>query len=127
MERGVGNVDAALEGAREAMSARGVFGEPVERDGVVVIPAARVSGGAGGGGGGDAEGNGGAGTGFGLTARPVGAFVVRGGEVSWRPAIDVTRIVVGALVVLAVGLLYLRARTKARARAKKAMAEARAR
>jgi uncharacterized spore protein YtfJ len=107
------------------MSARGVFGEPVERDGVVVIPAARVSGGAGGGGGGGTEGNGGAGSGFGLTARPVGAFVVRGGEVSWRPAVDVTRIVLGGQVVLAFGLLYLRTRAKARAR--RARAEARAR
>jgi uncharacterized spore protein YtfJ len=125
MERGSGNVDAALEGAREAMTARGVFGKPVERDGVVVIPAARVSGGAGGGGGGDTEGNGGAGSGFGLTARPVGAFVLKGGEVTWRPAVDVTRIVLGGQVVLAVGLLYLR--TRAKARAKRARAEARAR
>jgi uncharacterized spore protein YtfJ len=125
MERGLGSVDAALGGARDAMSARGVFGEPVERDGVVVIPAARVSGGAGGGGGGGTEGNGGAGSGFGLTARPVGAFVVRGGEVSWRPAVDVTRIVLGGQVVLAFGLLYLRTRAKARAR--RARAEARAR
>jgi hypothetical protein len=36
MERGSSTVDAALEGAREAMTARGVYGEPVERDGVVV-------------------------------------------------------------------------------------------
>jgi uncharacterized spore protein YtfJ len=127
MERGSGtmNVDAALEGARDAMTARGVFGKPVERDGVVVIPAARVSGGAGGGGGGDTEGNGGAGSGFGLTARPVGAFVLKGGEVIWRPAVDVTRVVVGAQLVAVAGLIYLRAR--ARARARQARAEARAR
>jgi uncharacterized spore protein YtfJ len=125
MDRALGNVDAALKGARDAMSTRGVFGEPVERDGVVVIPAARVSGGGGGGGGGDTEGNGGAGSGFGLSARPVGAYVLKGGEVSWRPAVDVTRIVLGGQVVLAVGLLYLR--TRAKAKAKRAKAEARAR
>jgi hypothetical protein len=51
--------------------------------------------------------------------------VVRGGEVSWRPAVDVTRIVLGGQVVLAFGLLYLR--TRAKARAKRARAEARAR
>jgi hypothetical protein len=41
--------------------------------------------------------------GLGLYARPAGAFVVRDGEVSWRPAIDVTQIVVtgiGALVAV---------------------------
>ena len=41
-----------IEGVREALSVRQVFGEPVERDGVTVIPAATVIGGGGGGGGG---------------------------------------------------------------------------
>ncbi len=40
-----------IKGAREALSVRQVFGEPVERDGVTVIPAATVIGGGGGGGG----------------------------------------------------------------------------
>lgn len=50
------------------MKVKQVFGEPYERDGITVIPAAAVSG--GGGGGGDASEAGGAG--FGLSARPVG-------------------------------------------------------
>jgi uncharacterized spore protein YtfJ len=58
--------------AREAIRLKQVFGEPYERDGIAVIPAAAVSG--GGGGGGDANEAGGAG--FGLSARPVGAFRV---------------------------------------------------
>ena len=41
----------ALQAARDAVSAKRVFGEPVERHGVTVIPAASVIGGGGGGGG----------------------------------------------------------------------------
>ena len=41
----------AMKRAREAVSARQVIGEPIERDGVTVIPAATVFGGGGGGGG----------------------------------------------------------------------------
>ena len=39
------NVDEMLTGARDAMRASIVFGEPVERDGLTVIPAAKVRGG----------------------------------------------------------------------------------
>jgi uncharacterized spore protein YtfJ len=90
------NVDELLEGAREAITARRVYGDPIEQEGVTVIPAAAVGG--GGGGGGDADHNGGAG--FGLRARPVGAYVIRGQDVTWVPAIDVTRLAVVALGAL---------------------------
>lgn len=73
-------VDELLQGARDAMSVRRVYGEPVEAEGVTVVPAAIVVG--GGGGGGDADDNGGGG--FGLMARPVGAWVISDGVVSWR-------------------------------------------
>ena len=78
--------------ARDVFSARLVYGEPVERDGTVVIPAAAVCGGGGGG-----EDDTGTlpvreGAGFGVFARPVGAFVVRGESVIWVPAVDVTRL-----------------------------------
>ncbi|MDJ0397913.1 MULTISPECIES: hypothetical protein [Rhodococcus] len=33
------------------------------------------------------------GGGFGVGARPVGAYVISGGNVSWRPAVDVNRLV----------------------------------
>ena len=36
---------------RDAITVKRAFGEPYERDGIVVIPAARVGGGGGGGGG----------------------------------------------------------------------------
>ena len=70
------NVDELLQGARDAIAAKRVYADPVERDGVTVVPAASVRG--GGGGGGDNENNGGAG--FGLAARPVGAYVIGPGE-----------------------------------------------
>ena len=44
-----------LKGARDALSVHQVFGEPVERDGVTIIPAATVIGGGGGGGGRELE------------------------------------------------------------------------
>jgi uncharacterized spore protein YtfJ len=89
------NVDEVLAGARDAITVKRVFGDPVETDGVTVIPAARVGG--GGGGGGDSDNNGGAG--FGLGARPVGAYVIKDGEVTWKPAIDVNRIIALALML----------------------------
>ncbi len=111
-------VAGVLDRAREAMSVKRVFGEPYEKDGVAVIPVAKVRGGAGGGGGEGPEGQGGgSGSGFGMTARPVGAFVIKGGEVAWRPAVDVNRIVLGAQVVTIVALFTIRAVVKARSRA----------
>lgn len=94
------DVDEILRGAREAISVEKVFGEPIEEDGVTVIPAASVRG--GGGGGGDTEGNGG--SGFGLTASPVGAYVVKDGEVSWKPAVDPNRMILGWQIVSAFAL-----------------------
>lgn len=100
------NVDELLEGARDAITARRVYGEPIEQEGVTVVPAAAVAG--GGGGGGDAEANGGGG--FGLRAKPAGAYVIRGGEVTWVPAVDVNRIVFLSLSALVLLALVLRRR-----------------
>jgi uncharacterized spore protein YtfJ len=103
------NVDEMLAGAREAMTVKKVYGDPIERDGITIIPAARVSG--GGGGGGDAQQN--AGGGFGVSARPVGAYVVRGSEVTWEPALDVTRTAMMGMLTGIVALLVLRSVLKA--------------
>ena len=93
-----------------------VFGQPYERDGVTVIPAAVLY--AGGGGGGNSAGQGegqpqpagaqGLGGGLGLVARPVGAFVIKDGEVRWQPALDLTRVIAGGQVLSVVALLTLR-------------------
>jgi len=53
-----------------------------------------------------------------MSARPVGAFVIRDGEMTWRPAVDVTRIVLGAQVVAVVALLTLRRIVKIRSKAR---------
>lgn len=105
-------VDEIVTGVREAISVKRVFGEPYERDGVTIIPVAAVGG--GGGGGGDTEGNGGGG--YGLAARPVGAYVVRDGEVSWKPAVDMARMALIGLAGLVVlrGMLPWRARRRRR-------------
>jgi uncharacterized spore protein YtfJ len=105
--------------ARDALTVKRVFGEPYEKDGATVVAVATVRGGAGGGGGEGPEGEGkGSGGGFGMSARPVGMFVIRGDELSWRPAVDVNRIVLGGQVVAVVALLTLRSIVKARAKSR---------
>jgi uncharacterized spore protein YtfJ len=95
---------------------RRVYGDPIERDGTVVIPAAAVAGGGGGGGGVDQLGQTGTGSGFGLHARPVGAFVIRDGEVRWEPAVDPERRLAISAAIVAVGLLTLRSIARRRRR-----------
>ena len=97
------NVDELLSGARDAMSVKKVFGETIEQDGLTIIPAAKVGG--GGGGGGDVDGNGGAG--FGLAAKPAGVYIVKDGEVRWKPAVNPNAIVVGWQIVAAFALFVL--------------------
>lgn len=100
------------------------FGPVVERDGCTVIPVAYVFGGGGGGGGGPAGGGWpgrplpavdeppsekpppprtpGEGGGFGVVSWPIGAYVIKNGEVRFRPVFDV-----GGLSLLAVGIIRL--------------------
>jgi uncharacterized spore protein YtfJ len=110
--------------AREAITVRRVFGDPVERDGMTLIPAAAVQGGAGGGGGQDADGAGGGGSGFGLTARPVGAFVIKDGEVRWEPALDLNRTILMGQIGFIVAVLAWRSVARARMKARRAEARA---
>ncbi len=101
-----------MQQARDALTVKRVFGEAYERDGVTVIPAASIRGGAGGGRGEgatpDGSGSGsGSGGGFGLTAKPAGAYVIEENKVRWQPAVDVNRIILGGQVVAIVLLLVL--------------------
>jgi uncharacterized spore protein YtfJ len=110
-----------LEKVRGSLTARAVVAEPITQDGLTIVPVARISGGGGGGGGGTepgAEGEEGSGTGggFGVSSRPVGAFVIKDGTVGWRPAIDVNRIILGGQIVAVVALLTIRAIVKSRRR-----------
>jgi uncharacterized spore protein YtfJ len=114
------DVQDVIAQAKDTLTVKRVFGEPYEKDGVTVIPAARVQGGAGGGTGEDPNSQGrGSGSGFGVTARPVGAFIIRDGDLHWRPAVDVNRIILGGQVVVVVALLTVRAIIRSRSRAKR--------
>jgi uncharacterized spore protein YtfJ len=115
------NVQELMAQVQDGASVKRVFGEPYEKDGVTVVPVAKIGGG-GGGGGGEGEGEGGKGKGKGwgggggFGAQAVGAFVIKDGNVHWRPAVDVTAIILRAQAVLIAALLTLRAIEKARAR-----------
>ena len=99
---------AIIERARDVLTVRRVFGDPIERDGITIIPAAKVRG--GGGGGGDTEGNGGGG--FGVSATPAGAYVIKNGTVRWEPALDLGRTIFMGQLVGVVFLLTLRSVVK---------------
>jgi uncharacterized spore protein YtfJ len=105
------DVKETIEAARDSMSAKRVYTEPYERDGVTVIGAAAVQGG-GGGGGSDTEERSDGGSGFGLTARPVGAYVIREGEVRWQPAFDLNRTILGCQLLGLVALLLTHLRLR---------------
>jgi uncharacterized spore protein YtfJ len=95
------DVQQLLESARDAITVRRVFGDPIDQNGVRIIPAARIRGGGGGGSGSAPGGEGGSGAGFGVLANPAGAFVVRDDDVTWRPAVNAERIVLATLLFAA--------------------------
>jgi uncharacterized spore protein YtfJ len=110
-------VDEILDGARDTLTVGRVYGEPFEKDGLVVIPAATVRGGGGGGEGEPGEGQpGGSGAGFGMSAQPTGAYQIRGDELTWVPAPDVTKLVISSQVFAIVALLIIRSILKRRAK-----------
>jgi uncharacterized spore protein YtfJ len=86
-----------------------VFGEPVQHGDILVVPVARIRGGAGGGTGTEStEDLSNSGGGGGFEATPVGVFVLKNGSAEWHPALDVTRIAIGGQVVAVVLALVLR-------------------
>lgn len=106
-----------LSTAGDAITVRRVYADPYEKDGVTIIAGAMVAGGGGGGGGHDEKGQEGEGGGFGVNARPSGAFIIKDGRVSWRPAVDVNQLfaVIGAV---AVATLFAWARSRRAHRAR---------
>jgi uncharacterized spore protein YtfJ len=109
-------LETVLDRARDVGTVRRAFGDPYEKDGITVIPAASVQGGGGGGEG--PQGQGGTGGGFGGTARPAGAFVIQDGTVRWQPAVDVNRV----LALGVVALLVIRSIVRTRAKTKRTLA-----
>jgi uncharacterized spore protein YtfJ len=108
-----------LAQARDVMTVRQVFGEPIERDGATVIPVAKVMGGGGGGESGsqvehdgagagpESSGKTDAGGGFGFRAVPAGVYVIKDGKVSWEPALNLNRVILGGQLVGVVFFLVL--------------------
>lgn len=107
-----------MDRVRDLLTVERVVGAPIERDGVTLIPVVALRGGGGGGGGegvsdlpqndlaGGGPGRGsGAGMGFGVSAHPVGAYVIKNGSVSWQPSVDPARM---GLVAVAMAFLMFR-------------------
>lgn len=112
----------AMGDVREAMTVKRVFGEPLEQDGVMVVPVGHVRGAMGGGmGEGPVEEAGehaqGTGGGAWLNAKPVGVFEIREGRARWLPAVDVNRVILGGQIVGVVALLVLGGIVRERTRA----------
>ncbi len=103
--------------ARDLLTVRRVFGEPIQQGDVTLVPVARVMGGSGYGDGdgewrkptdSDETGTGsGSGGGFGVNVTPVGVYVVRGTDVTWQPAMDLNRTILGGQIVGALALLLI--------------------
>jgi uncharacterized spore protein YtfJ len=113
----------------DGATASRVFGTPITQDGSIVLPVAKVAGGAGGGtgtggmaggAGADAgtDGREGSGTGggVGLSATALGVFVIRDGKVSWQPALDLNRDILGGQVGAPAALLVVAALIRSRRR-----------
>lgn len=92
-------VKAVFDGVRDSFTVSRVFGEPISKDGVMIVPATRIAGGGGGGGGSDGRHDrstvdsgpdvaGGLGMGFGGVSKPAGAFVFKDGDVRWVPIVN---------------------------------------
>lgn len=115
-----GGVLALMERARDVMTVKRVYGDPIEKNGVTIIPAANVRGGGGGGSGEGPESQGrGWGGGFGVSAGPAGVYVIGAdGTVKWRPAVDVNRAAMMGQLVAIVFFLTVRSVVKALAKRK---------
>lgn len=109
-----------LEGMAEKLGvhakASAVFADPVERDGVTVIPVAKVRWGFGGGGGSGrgraGETGGGSGGGGGVMASPMGYIEIANGRARFRRITDPSAAVPLILAGGIIGLLFLRAVTR---------------
>jgi uncharacterized spore protein YtfJ len=101
-------IDEILAQARDTMTVKRVFGDPIERDGMTVIPVANVMGGGGGGRGDSPDQGTGSGAGFAVRATPAGVYVIRDGMVEWEPAVDMGRVILVGQLVAIVALLALR-------------------
>ena len=121
------DVENLLAKTSDNLSVRRAFGTAYEKDGMLIIPVAMVAGGGGGGTSRTRRGNSAArpgtspeedatadgatpqdsgpmdaGGGFGRLVLPSGAYVVKGDQVRWVPAVDVTIVAVASLILVQV-------------------------
>lgn len=103
-------IDELVTNARDLVSVRRVYAEPIEKDGITVIAAAKVGGGGGGGRGYDKKGQEGEGGGLGIGGRPVGVYALKDGKVRWIPAVDINQLIttLGGVIIM---YILARART----------------
>ena len=98
-----------------AASAKAVFGQPVERDGVTIVPVAKVRYGFGGGcGSGPNRKGAGEGGGGGAVSSPVGFIEIRGDEARFRPITSGRKLALAIAAGALVGLLFSRGLARTR-------------
>ena len=116
------DVENVLTKVSDNLSVRRAFGAAYEKDGLLIIPVAMVAGGGGGGtsrsrhqhgnsaappetlaapdAAAQESGPADAGGGFGGLVLPSGAYVVKGDQVRWVPAVDTTIVVLASLALV---------------------------
>jgi len=107
------DVETLFAKVGQGISAGRSFGPAIEADGCLIVPVAVALGGGGGGDGVHEDGQTGAGGGFATISWPIGAYVVKDGTARWVPALDATRLAIGALALVR-ALVRVRARTRRR-------------
>lgn len=113
----VSQFEQMMTETKDLITVKKVFGEPYQSNGVTLIPAASVRGGMGSGEGeGSEHAPAGRGGGMGIAARPIGAYRIKGDDVVWVPAVDVSRVIVTGQMVAIVALLVIRSILKARSK-----------
>jgi uncharacterized spore protein YtfJ len=105
-----------------------VYGEPVERQGITVIPVANFFGGFGGGESSETQKvPGGTGGGAGFIARPVGYIEIKNGQAKFQPVVDVVGMVrtvfTFVAIIMFIGSTIRKRRAKLEAKATKTEAK----
>ena len=109
-----------VEQARESLTVDRVYGKPIEKGGLTIVPVAAVRGGGGGGSGSEEGGSRtGSGGGFGVVARPVGVYVISDTGVEWREATDNVRVMLGWQIVALAWVFMLKTIVKQRGKTKR--------
>ena len=101
-------VDEVTAKVQKTANVKVVFGDPIEKDTLTIIPVAttKVSGG-GGGGVDDAKKSGGMGLGLNVTTTPIGYIKIEGGSATFVDIIDKSKLAAGGMVVGALSLVLL--------------------